>query len=510
MITAKDLEGRYHENKKHFFDYLESTIKASPQDLYSFVNPTLIANPYVSDFPLKFFKKDFQRKNRVLLFLKSTLVYSVRTTCKLISFMTAEILFKLLCRKRCLDADHVPLIDSFLFAGKVAVDGEWKDSFFPGMCEALDASGQRYVVFPRVCDVFKNPFKLVPFFKIINRDHRKFLFDFELFSFLDFFHLCWMALLYPLMTLRLIKKEKSFFDRLFNNELLIDIQNQSLYTFQRYISGKKLAKRTDIETIYSWCEFQEIERAFNYGIRTNNSKIRLIGLQTLVNFEVYFSSNIKDSDYTRKTAPHKVFVNGSYYLQKRKNIEYEVGPSFRYKALFKFKGSAKDGNILFLGSYPRADMNTLVRYTGCFDNILFKFHPLDRPQRYTELSKSTIVADENIYSLFERCSVVFATGSGASLEAVACGLSAVIVACDDGFTTNPLVEYGRGKIWEMSYSVEDAKSVFSKLLSYRNSHPEEIKQISRWYKKNFFNEPTDKKIVEIFQHASFPIPENER
>ena len=52
-------------------------------------------------------------------------------------------------------------------------------------------------------------------------------------------------------------------------------------------------------------------------------------------------------------------------------------------------------------------------------------------------------SDKSIYELFEKAKIVIGTSSsGSNLEAVSCGLSVIIVASQDNYTANPLVEKG--------------------------------------------------------------------
>jgi len=109
------------------------------------------------------------------------------------------------------------------------------------------------------------------------------------------------------------------------------------------------------------------------------------------------------------------------------------------------------------------------------------------------------VVENNIYELFKDTTIVISTASGTAVEAVACGISVIIIASQDNLTSNPLVEKGKGKIWDIAFSKDDVEKLYNKLLKYRKDNIEEIKEIALWYRDNFFVEPTEENIVKAFE-----------
>ena len=99
----------------------------------------------------------------------------------------------------------------------------------------------------------------------------------------------------------------------------------------------------------------------------------------------------------------------------------------------------------------------------------------------------------------KKSNIVLSVASGTSVEAVACGISVIIIASQDNLTANPLIEYGKGKIWDIAYSKEEVEILYNHLIKYRDENQEEIKQIASWYKDNFFIEPTEENIVKAFE-----------
>ncbi|MDQ1298558.1 MAG: hypothetical protein QG558_1097, partial [Campylobacterota bacterium] len=267
----------------------------------------------------------------------------------------------------------------------------------------------------------------------------------------------------------------------------------------RYIFGKNLSKIKSIKKIYSWSEFQVIERSFNYAIRKNSSTIKLIACQFYLNYETYFNTYVDDLDNEMLSSAHEVLVNGEYYLLNRNQVRYKNGVSLRYKDVFSFSKHPNGDNILLLGSYIESDTMHMLNSLGSFDRVLFKNHPAVDIRKFGKLNTNTLPVNDNIYSLFKNASMVIATASGSSVEAVACGISVIIIASQDNFTANPLIDYGKGKIWDIAFSSDDVKKMYNKLITYRNNHADEIQKIAAWYKENFFTEPTEENIIKAFE-----------
>ena len=214
---------------------------------------------------------------------------------------------------------------------------------------------------------------------------------------------------------------------------------------------------------------------------------------------MYFNSYVDDLDDDMLGAPHEIFVNGKYYIQNRERVKYSIGVSLRYKDILRFKRQKDGEKILLLGSYIESDTKYMLESVKSFGNVVFKSHPAVDIKRFGKLSKNIIVSNHNMYELFKNTKLVIGTASGTSVEAVACGISVIIIASQDNLTLNPLVEYGQGKIWDIAFSKDNVKRLYNDLIEYRENNIEEIKDIASWYKDNLFIEPTEENIIKAFE-----------
>lgn len=496
-MNPKELHNSYEEKKNEFHKYIDNIKKNSPWDIFTILNPTLAKNPYTSDFPLRFFKNDSSVSNKALSFLKSILKFYAKNMYLYFSYMVATIIYKIHYKKSRKNELKI-IIDTFGLVDKTNQNGKFSENYLVGIYEIFEKFQTQYAILLRPYQVGKNPFKLKQFFKIINEDSRDFIFEYELLHFYDFLELFTLILLYPFKTLRLLQKEQNTEDTMFNHSLMADLQRFNFDSLTRYILGKNLSKIKTIDMVYSWSEFQVIERSFNYGIRKNCEHIKIIGLQFYLNYEVYFNAYVDNLDYDMQSSPHEILVNGKHYLQKREKVKYGVGVSLRYKNIFLFQGIQEEKNILLLGSYIEVDTKYMLESVKNFENIIFKNHPAVDTKRFGDLPKNIIVTNENIYKLFEHAKLVIGTASGTSVEAVACGVSVIILASADNLTANPLVEYGQGKIWDIAFDVSEIEKIYKKLIDYRLKNEVEIMDIANWYRDNFFTPLTDENLVKTF------------
>jgi len=498
-MRARQLHESYEKKKNIFHDYIDDIKRRSKVDFYTIINATLIKNPYVSEFPKKFFLGEHAKKNLFYQFIKSTLKFYIRAYYSFISYFVSFILFKIYYKKSNFRSRDFLLIDIFFLVENIIKENEFSENYFVGLYDVLDKCNKNYLFLPRLYGINKNPFKLIEFFKIINQDKRNFLFEFELLSVKDFLSIFFLILLYPFKTLRLLQSEKSNQDGLFNSELIKDIGYVSFDSFSRYILGKNVAKLSSVDRIYSWSEFQAVERSFNYGVRSNNTHIKLFGCQFYLNYETYLNNYVDDIDFEQKTSCHDILVNGNHYVLDREKVKYKKGVSLRYKDVFSFSKTGTGQNILLLGSYIEKETRNMFDSVSSFENVFFKNHPIVDINRFGELDSNITIINENIYKLFENSELVIGTASGTSVEAVACGVSVIIIASHENLTANPLVEHGKGKIWDIAFSKDDVKKVYNDLIEYRNDNKTEIQEIASWYRDNFFIEPTEENIIKAFE-----------
>ena len=58
---------------------------------------------------------------------------------------------------------------------------------------------------------------------------------------------------------------------------------------------------------------------------------------------------------------------------------------------------------------------------------------------------------------------------------------------------------GERKIWDIAFNINEIYDIYKKLINYKANNNNEITELANWYKNNFFIEPTEKNIIEVFE-----------
>jgi hypothetical protein len=489
---------------ENLYNYVSCIKRQKKNDIYSVINTTLIINPHTTNFPKDFLFEKISKQNKAKLFFVNAIKFYIKSFLEFSKYILIFIYCKFLYKKKYKVLQQDLILDIFVLVDSVVKEGEFNDNYFSALYPILKNKNINYVFIPRLYGLSWNPFKLhqqlKDFFQIINKDANFFLFEFELLSVKDFFQLIWLVLCYPFKTLNLLVKEKKQQDISFNNHLLKDISKQQFNAFSRYIFGKNVAKVSNISKIYSWSEFQVIERSFNYAIR-KNSDIKVYACQFFVNYSVHFNTHVQDIDEFNGSAPHKVLVNGSYYLLEREKVNYQLGVSLRYQKIFEYRSQNMGSSVVLLGSYFIDETMNLLKLVNNFDTVLFKGHPAIDVGIFRDIMGENIqVTNDSVYNLFPKAALIIGSATGALAEAIACGVSVVVVAArKNELISNPLMDMGKGEMWDIAFNSIEVEQKIKKLLEFRNKNMDEIKNISNWYKDNLFIEPSEENIVKIFK-----------
>ena len=175
-MNSKELERSYLEKKDIFHKFINNIKKNSPWDIYTIINPTLIKNPFSSDFPINFFRNEIKSTNLFFLFLRRVSKYYLRIFYFFISYIFATILYKIFYKKKRKNELKI-IIDIFALVDKNIKENKFNENYLTGIYEIFEEYKTEYTILLRPYNIWKNPFKLIKFFKIINQDKRDFVFE---------------------------------------------------------------------------------------------------------------------------------------------------------------------------------------------------------------------------------------------------------------------------------------------------------------------------------------------
>jgi hypothetical protein len=486
-------------------EYLDNIKEYAYKDIAHIQNNVLNKNPYTSEF-INNYIFNIHSKNISKLFLfKKIFIYYMVSGLRFILFLSNFIIFKLFWKKNKVDFDHkIYFLDIYFLVDKIILEKDFKDTYLSGLYDILEERNQRYVFLPRLFGVNQNPLKFIKLISILNSDEKnKFLLEYELLNFSDILKILTFILAYPIKQFDIIQPNNSALDKYFNYELFNCLPHTSFTAYTRYLVGVKISKKLSVNSkIFSWQEFQNIEKAFYRAIRKTNKNVFIYGCEFLIKYKNYLSMHITDTDVRLQVVPHRTFTNGAYNYSKSSRHNFSNGVSLRYKKLFNHVGEFGNmSGMLVLLSYNVLESKNLLTIMENKENIKLKLHPTTSEKQFNFYMKSSwSYVHDDLYKLFKKVNIVFVPSlSGSAVEAVACGISVIVIANTDKLLVNSLVDFGKGKIWDIVYNKEELESKVTTLIKYRKSNKNEIRLISDWYRNNFFINPTRDNITKVFK-----------
>ena len=494
-----------HTDLSLISDYIDNIKKKSYKDIAHISNNVLNKNPYSSDFINNCLFSTEQKKISIFFILRKLSVFYLKNFLLFFILIINTVIYKFFIGKSNFDfSKDIYLIDIFFIVDRIINDEAFIDSYFPGIYSILEKSNKKYVFLPRLFGLGKSPLKFYKLIKILNKDSDKnFLLEHELLTIFDFAKVFVFIILYPVKQFYLIQKGGNKFNNFFNYELFNVLPRTHFESYIRYLIGKRISdKITNKSKIISWQEFQNLEKTFYRAIRESNKGIVVYGCEFLVKYESYLSMQITNIDVDLHVTPHITLLNGKHnYSQSDKHI-FKSGASLRYKNMFKFKKDYNNKqNMLALLSSDVSESQNLLKTIQYIDKLNIKIHPTTSEKLFDKYKKQYWnYYYDSMYKLFSKANIVFVSPmSGTALEAVACGVSVIIISSPNKMIVNPLVEYGRGKIWEIVFNESELKYKTVDLLNFREKNMNEINFISNWYKENFFIDPTEENICKAFE-----------
>ena len=486
-------------------EYIDDIKKDAYKDIAHIQNNVLNKNPYTSNFFENYLSKKNIKKKNFLFIIKQIFLYYVKNLGLFCSCISCFIIFKLYGKKNGTNIkNNTYLVDIFFRANKIIQSNKFEDKFFfPGVYDYFIKSNRDFIFIPRIIDTEKNPLKFFKLIKILKKDNKnKYLLDYELLNISDFLKLFTFVLNYPFKQFKLIQNESTYLDISFNYELFECLPNTSFEGYMRYLFGKKISLNSSRNLIiFSWQEFQNLEKCFNRAIHESQNNILIYGCEFSIKYKNYLSMHITNVDVDLKVSPHQTLLNGTHNYSISTKHLFKEGVSLRYKNIFRdFNYNCTDESFLALLSWDIEESNSLLHKVKAIEDLTVKLHPVTETKHF-DLNKMAkwSYTDDDLYTLFEKTSIVLVPPmTGTALEAVASGVSVLIVATDNKFEVTPLVQYGQNKIWDVVYRQNELSEKINSLMDFRKKNMSEIVIISEWYRDNFFIEPNEENIKKAF------------
>ncbi|MFT5716051.1 MAG: hypothetical protein ACI9T7_000224 [Oleiphilaceae bacterium] len=456
--------------------------------------------------------KPLEGKSRRALFFKRLISYYFRSSVSFLLWIGQKIAFilsgyksKALTKKN----KELTLIDTFFVASNLKKHDYRDKAYLKGLDDILERNNVDYSYLP----VFygeNNPFKYLSIFKAFKKNNVDYITDYELLTIGDIGRIICFIITYPFHVLSLVKglKKSDTITSAIKDELIFSLGQVTWRGYARYLTGRRIAKKVDSIKLISWCEYQTIHKNLYKGIRESEAKVKIFGCQFFIQFGSWVNINIPDNEIEFNITPDVILVNGPCYLKSNSNILYRIGISLRFKRLFESEVEIleDESNLkpIVLLSYIEAESQSILKLMSqseyAHENIYVKAHPaLSLASIKSLIQPNWTLVDGDLYDRLKDSNLVIVTASGSAVEAVSMGKSVIIIGNSDGITSNPMLNLGKGEIWDIVESAEDISAIKTVLMNFRFNNPSKIRQLASDYKKLLFNNATDAEVLDMFE-----------
>ena len=476
---------------------INEKILGTKDDIYFISNSVLTRNPF--NTKILFNEKKIPSITKRFMFF-SIIKYYLKAFLFFFVYIIKSVIYQIIRKKRKINA-HI-LIDTFFIVDKILQNCKYKDSYFLNLEDQLKRGNYAYLV----KSFYGSSLNIKKFYKlmlILNKSEKDIISEFDFINFIDIIKIFYFILLYPFKILNVLSK-KNDIHKVFDYSLIESLNGSDFKSYIRYLVGQKINNKHKFQKVISWCEYQDIDKSFYKGINELDSNIIIYGCQFLVTYDSWLNFFIPKDEEKFGLTPSMILSNGNYYLNFLE-VDKKIGVSLRYTHIFTSKvNNTKEDYILVLGSFIQEEtvrLINIVRKSNLSEKVIIRLHPTHSFDMYDEcINPRWILSNtESLDDAIAKSYMIITNGAtGTSLETICKAKSTIIIGNNDKYNSIPLIDYGKGKIWDIAFSEDDVKLVYNNLLKYRRDNIKELKEISTWYKDNFFVEPTKNNIIKAF------------
>jgi hypothetical protein len=445
------------------------------------------------------------RKTTFLFIVKKFFLFYAKNLVWFFFQVVKKLIFTIIGPKFPLEKldDKFVFIDTFFLGKQIAEENHFRDPYFPGLVEALDKLGTEYVYVPKFA-LDENWLVFLKMLRVLKREKTPVLTEYQVLGAKEFFRLFGFIAFYPFHVIRLIRSlEDNFEDRL-ARFALYSFSGLSGRGYFRLLYGEKLSELpVSRMKCVSWYENQAADKCFYKGLRKISNKALIYGAQFFIWSSGYLHVQVDEQEIEFDIVPDKILVNGSYFLNDEGRVNFQIGPSLRYKEVFQTQmDPSKMEDILVLFPYWDSDIRNILTCLKdiSFDRSMkFKFHPVTDVENYRDMiyGKAKVV-EGNIYPHFKRARMVIAAATGAMVEAASLGIPVINIVNNSEISFNYLPDYGKGVLWDSAATGAELSRLIEKFDYALENERDKLAESAAKIKGMFFCEPTEEKIIEAF------------
>ena len=492
---------------KEIFEYLSNINQEAYKDIHLLSNQVLSKNPISNTFFEDYIENKSIKPFKIFQIYIKIVAYYIKSILLYFQYLNQKLVYLLSKQKFDLKNvnDEIIIIDVIFLMNSSIKNNEYFYDYFNGLNKILDKRKINYAFLP----MFFSNVSLYKFYKIlktIKNIRLPVLTEFQLLSFTQLFELFYFIITYPIHVLKFIHRLNNNKMNLFlKYELLKCLDQVTFPSFTHYLKGKNLSSIScNRIKVLSKYENQTSDKNYYKGLRSGKTDVFIYGCQLFIYPFSLLNLNIDINEISHGIVPDKIIVNGDYYLYEDKRINLIVGPSFRHKYIFNncYDNYSKN-NLLILLPYMQAESLSIlqivddINYTN--GDIIIKFHPTSNKHEYDQLKfNNAKISNESVSKLLKSTKIVISNESGTLVEAVSCGIPAIVISNTGKYLHNPLPELGRGIMWDIAVCAGDVNKLITKFQYFLINDNAKLLKYSEKYKEMFFCNPTEDKIIETF------------
>ena len=115
---------------ENLYIYINRIKQQKKVDIYSTINPTLIINPYVTNFPKDFLFENISQQNKTKLFLVNVIKFYIHHFLAFSRYLLIFFYFKVLYKKNYKVTQQDLVLDLFVLVESINKTGKLNDNYF--------------------------------------------------------------------------------------------------------------------------------------------------------------------------------------------------------------------------------------------------------------------------------------------------------------------------------------------------------------------------------------------
>jgi hypothetical protein len=293
-----------------------------------------------------------------------------------------------------------------------------------------------------------------------------------------------------------------------------DIQTliESLLTY-RFISKLK-QQGVDLRLAIDWFEGHSIDKLWNLSIKNYFPNIKRIGYETYRSFPYYLSTFPIQIERDAETIPDVFAVQGRHCVDCVReflpNQDVIIIPAFKYNHVWehdiqtiKEKKQVLVALPISLDSTARILKILIDAYTqdprlnGSDIEFILKRHPKNSTIQildYIDVNlpqKFTFTEEKSFPNLLKNSTVLVTEASSTCIEAMAYGISVIVIENSSGLTYDPIPKGTNKKLYRKSKTKDSLTNSLFDLLNMDEKRMEELRELGLDFKNNFFEPITE-------------------